>query len=216
MALTRLADAARLLYCDYPEQAAELARLNHEYERAQRALCRSPDDAIIRGNAVYFEARRQRVSNVCEEYAKQVGDLALAVAKELPGLWSDLRLVRLGACWHTESGFAWAAGGAELRRIEAAALNAPALNAPDEPSMATAAPIVKGDGTRQTCNDRMMAQFTRDRRCVDWSLGVWSKQIGFSRSTIQSQPTWRAILAERERLRQEHRERLRQEHSRCQ
>ena len=61
---------------------------------------------------------------VCEEYAGSLWRLADLVAKRLPKVYEDLRLVQQFTKWHTEREFDWDAAEKELRRIEAAALQA--------------------------------------------------------------------------------------------
>jgi hypothetical protein len=65
---------------------------------------------------------------------------------------------------------------------------------------ATAEPKANTDEPEKqpTANDRMMAIFTRDKRCIDWSGSEWAKKLGVSKSTITGTKAWQAVMKERE------------------
>jgi len=113
-----VSDLARLLYSSYPGTAKKRDR-----ERENIEFGRNWRD---RSGYQYLEDEPRKAyttwSKVCDEYAGMLWRLADLVAKRLPKVYEDLRLVAQCTKWHDEREFDWTAAEKELRRIEAAAL----------------------------------------------------------------------------------------------
>jgi hypothetical protein len=125
-----IADAARLLYTFYPQNAAEYRRAKSGLKFVRNAIYRgNPEEASnafpAKGTMLYDALHDYGCrSEHCREEAMTVGNLGHSVATLLPGLWPSLRLVAPGARWHENEEFDWDAAIGELRQIEAAALSA--------------------------------------------------------------------------------------------
>ena len=109
-----VSDLARLLYTSYFRTAADRDRERENLEFSRSA------------GRPEFETQARHAytawSKVCDEYAGMLSKLADLVAKRLPKVYEDLRLVSQFVKWHNERDFDWTAAEKELRRIEAAAL----------------------------------------------------------------------------------------------
>lgn len=123
-AFVEISDLARILFSDYPKVASDRERERQNIEFARNGGAKHLEDAA---RGCYTEWDK-----VCEEYARSLWRLADLVAKRLPKIYEDLRLVRPFTKWHTEREFDWTAAEKELRRIEAAALQAAEQAGTDE------------------------------------------------------------------------------------
>jgi hypothetical protein len=111
-----VSDLARLLYVSYSSTARKRDRERQNIDFARNAGVNPLEDVA---HKAYTEWDK-----VCDQYARHLWQLADLVAKRLPKVYEDLRLVSQCAKWHTEREFNWEAAEKELRRIEAAALQA--------------------------------------------------------------------------------------------
>lgn len=128
--LTEIADRARILYTAYPQASAEYARDKRNLEDWQNleSLGRVKGHEKDYGRDLLEHYKESAAS--CARWAQWVAELALIVAQRLPSLWPQLRLVQVGARWHEGQGVDWDAAVAELRAIEAAALQAEGTRKP--------------------------------------------------------------------------------------
>ena len=119
---------ARLLYSDYPKVTRDRERERENIESSRNFADRYQENATYSAMAKYQTDQARKAygewDKVCEEYARSLWRLADLVAKRLPKVYEDLRLVQQFTKWHTEREFDWDAAEKELRRIEAAALQA--------------------------------------------------------------------------------------------
>jgi hypothetical protein len=113
--LGQIADAARLLYSFYPQDAKRC--------RCDKQNLADLDNTSLGGYKKQAKIAFQFSLQSCHRHSLALGGLALAVARKLPALWPLLRLVGSVARWHETEDFDWDAGIAELRQIEAAALS---------------------------------------------------------------------------------------------
>jgi hypothetical protein len=109
-----ISNHARVLYSGYRKVARDRER---EKQAISRSAGRPDAETMHRNNYVSWDKS-------CDQYAEMLWRLADLVAKRLPKVYEDLRLVLQYAKWHTEREFDWTAAERELRRVEAAALQA--------------------------------------------------------------------------------------------
>ena len=200
LSLIEIADEARLIRTWYSEAASDYRKAAEALQsiRDMRSMGRTPqvgDAERERDAAEAYAAHAKR----CGECSQRLGELALVVAKKLPSLWGELRLVGSGARWHETPDFDWDAAIAELRRIEAEALAAAEALTESEGQ-----PSGESGAKGASLDARMLETLLKDPESRGWSVTRWTEYLKCSRGGVHGTDTWTQLEAARKLVASDH------------